>query len=145
MNVKKVATAGALLCLVLSVAGCGKSDRAMPLTKENVMAYREKLVGSRDEITMKDRQEAQKSLHGTRRLFAQTFVAPMEKLGYSYDMTVRSFAEKLEKGELASGDPETRTQVEGFILMAKSTADFAVKNGFISLETKKVLDRVHEK
>jgi len=136
---------GVLLCLALAAAGCGKADKAMPVAKEAITAYRGKLVESRDRITAKDRDQAGKSPDGTKKLFAQTFVEPMEKLGYSYDKTVRQFAESLEQGKLAASDPETRTQVEGFLLMAKSTGDYAANNGFITPETKQALDRIHTK
>jgi len=144
VNLKKILFGGTLLCLVAAAGGCGKSDKVMPITKDNINSYRNKLVQSRDKMTVKDREEAKKSREGSKKLFAQTFVEPLEELGFSYDKTVKATAEKMVEGKMADVDPETRQQAQGLVLMAKSTSDFAVQNGFIALDTKKVLDRVKE-
>ncbi len=133
-------------CIVLLfalLAACAKSDRAMPPTRENIQQYKNKLIESQNDITTKDRERARTSPEGAARLFRKTFVEPMEELGFSYDKTVNSFAERIVDGKLPKGDPELKTQVEGIIVMAKSTGDFAVKNGFISGSTKKLLDRIN--
>jgi len=134
-----------LYAAITLLCACSKADQPMPLTKENIMSYRSKLVAARDKMTAKDRETAQKSLDGSKKLFAQTFVEPMQELGFSYDQTVKSCAEGLEQGKLKDADQETRTEVEGFLVMAKSVDEFAAKNGFISADTKKSLDRIQLK
>lgn len=141
---KRMARYG-IIALFALLAACGKPDRAMPLTREHVLHYKEKLVESQNSITAKDREKARTSPEWTARLFAKTFVAPLEEMGYSYDKTIHSFAEKLIEGKMPAGDREVTGLAEGVIVMAKSTEDFAAKNGFISGDTKKLLDKINLK
>jgi hypothetical protein len=130
-----------LVAIIALLSACSKADGEMPLTRENLLSYRTKLVESQNAITSADREKSKSSVEGSVRLFKATFVKPMEELGYSYDKTVHAYAETVASGKLPQ-DPETKAQTEGMVMMAKSTGDFAVKNGLISGETKRVLDSI---
>ena len=145
MTAKKILARSAAVALLALMLACSKSDQPMPLTKENIQSYRDKLVESQNALTTKDREKARNSAEGEAELFSRTFVKPMEDLGYNYDKTIRLYAGSIVEGKIPARDPETKTMAEGLVLMAKMTEDVALKNGFITDETKKMLDRINVK
>jgi len=144
MRVRKNMERACIVLLLVMTAACGKTDReAMPITRENILVYQEKLVESQDTITGREKQAVHESPEKAAKVFRKTFVAPLEEMGYDYDRTVRAIAQALLDGTVPGNDPEVRAMAEGVIVMAKGTEPFAVKHGFISPETKKVLDHIN--
>jgi hypothetical protein len=145
MTVRNILVRSGVVAMLALMLACSKPEQPMPLTKENIVSYRNKLVDSQNALTAKDRENASKSPEGAADLFSRTFVKPMEDMGYSYDKTIRLYAHDIVDGKIPVGDPDVKTLAEGVVLMAKMTGDVALKNGFITEETKKLLDRINLK
>lgn len=129
------------VCVTLS-CGCSKPDKPMPLTKENVTDYMRKTDAVIKSTNPKEFEEAKGDADKQKKLFYQSFIEPMEKMGYSYDKTISDISNKVLTKTLRTPDTATTIIVSDLLAFAKNTRETAYKHGFISKETKELLDQV---
>lgn len=129
------------VCLSLS-CGCSRHDKPMPLTKDNVRNYIEAMGAAIRTTNPKDVEEAKGSTQKQKEMFYRSFVEPLEKMGYSYDKTVGDLASKLLTKTLHTSDAEMTVMTSDVLAFAKNTREISFKLGFISKETKDLLDQV---
>src|SRR6266540_1449720 len=122
--------------------GCSKPDKPMPLTKENVSNYMLKMEATMKSTTPKEYEEANGNATKQKEVFYKCFVEPMEKMGYSYDKTVSDVASKVLSKTLRTTDSAMTVMVSDLLTFAKDTRESGYRLGFISKETKELLDQV---
>ncbi|HTG81152.1 MAG TPA: hypothetical protein VL949_04365 [Geobacteraceae bacterium] len=134
-----------LMVAVVSLSvlfGCSKASKPMPLTKENVVTYMQKMGTAAKNSTPKDIEEAQGNTGKQKDLYYTSFVEPLEKMGYSYDKTIGAIASQLLAKTLRTPDTETTVMLSDLLAFAKNSRGIAFRFGFISKETKELLDQV---
>lgn len=129
------------VCVFLA-CGCSKPSKPMPLTKENVTAYIQKANEAMKNISPKEVEEAKGNPAKQKELFRRSFVEPMEKMGYSYDKTISDIAKGLLDKSMRTTDTAMTIMVSNLLAFAKNTRETTLQYGFISKETKELLDKV---
>jgi ribonucleotide reductase alpha subunit len=129
------------VCLSLS-CGCSKPDKPMPLTKEKVANYMQNMETAIKSITSKEVEEAKGNPDKQKQMYYKTFVEPMEKMGYSYDKTISVIATQVLAKSLRTTDSVMTMMVSDLLALAKNSRAPAYQFGFISKETKELLDQV---
>jgi hypothetical protein len=114
----------------------------MPLTKENMTAYMQTVEATLKSTNPKEVEEARGNPAREKELFHRSVVEPMEKMGYSYDKTIGDIANKVLAGNLRTTDTVMTIMVSDTLAFAKNMRESAYQYGFISKETKELLDRV---
>lgn len=131
-----------VLGVCLALCGCGKPTKPMPLTKENVAAYMQKMETAVKSITPKEYEEAKGNTARQKELYYRTFVEPMEKMGYSYDKTIGVISSQVLSKTLRTTDTAMTVMVSDLLAFAKNSRMTSFNYGFISKETKDLLDQV---
>ncbi len=129
------------VCVSLS-CGCSKPDNPMPLTKENVVNYTQKMQTAIKNTNPKEFEEAKGNLDKQKKIFYKMFVEPIEKMGYSYDKTISVIANLVLAKTLRTTDSAMTIMVSDLLSFAKNSRTTAFQYGFISKETKELLDQV---
>ena len=129
------------VCVSLS-CGCSKPDKPMPLTKENVANYMQKMETSIKSTNPKEYEEAKGNPKKLKEVFYKSFIEPMEKMGYSYDKTISGIANQVLAKTLRTTDSAMTIMVSDLLAFAKNSRATAYQFGFISKETKELLDQV---
>lgn len=129
------------VCVSLS-CGCSKPDKPMPLTKENVSNYMQKMQAVMKSTDPREVEEARKNPEKQKEVFYKSFIEPMEKMGFSYDKTISDLANKVLAKDLRSIDPAIAMIASDMLSFAKNTRETTLQHGFISKETKELLDKV---
>jgi hypothetical protein len=129
------------VCVSL-LCSCSSHDKPMPLTKENVANYMQKMEAVIKSITSKEAEEAKGSPDKQKQMYYKMFVEPMEKMGYSYDKTISVIATLVLAKTLRTTDSVMTMMVSDLLALAKNSRATAYQYGFISKETKELLDQV---
>ena len=129
------------VCVSL-LCGCSKHDKPMPLTKENVTHYMQNMEAAIKSITAKEVEEAKGNPDKQKKMYYKMFVEPMEKMGYSYDKTISVIANQVLAKTLRTTDSNMTMMVSDLLAFAKNSRTAASQYGFISKETKELLDQV---
>lgn len=129
------------VCVSLS-CGCSKPDKPMPLTKENVANYMQKMEAVTKSITSKEVEEAKGNPDKQKIMYYKMFVEPMEMMGYSYDKTIGVIATQVLAKSLRTTDSVMTMMVSDMLALAKNSRAPAYQFGFISKETKELLDQI---
>lgn len=129
------------VCVSLS-CGCSKPNKPMPLTKENVANYMQKMETAIKSTNPKEYEEAKGNPNKQKEVFNKSFIEPMEKMGYSYDKTISVIANQVLAKTLRTTDSAMTIMVSDLLAFAKNSRAAAYQYGFISKETKELLDQV---
>lgn len=130
------------ICASLACGCSSKPDKPMPLTKENVASYMQKMAEIAKGTSPKKLAEAQGSPDKQKKMFYKSFIEPMESMGYSYDKTVGDLAARVLARNIPGTDTATTMMTSDLLAFAKNTREAAYQHGFISKETKELLDQV---
>lgn len=90
----------------------------------------------------KEYEAARGDANKLKQLFYKTYVEPMEKMGYSYDKTISDIASNVLAKTLRTADTAMTVMLSDLLTFAKDTRGAAYEYGFISIETKELLDQV---
>ena len=129
------------VCLSLS-CGCSKPDKPMPLTKENLTQYLRNTQAVTKRTDPKEYETAKGDPNKQKMVFYKFYVKPMETMGYSYDKTISDMAGKFLAKTLLTTDPAFSMELSDLLTFAKDTREAAYQLGFISVDTKGLLDQV---
>jgi hypothetical protein len=129
------------VCVSLS-CGCSKPDKPMPLTKENIANFTQKMQAAIKSTNPKEFEEAKGNPDKQKKMFYKMFIEPMERMGYSYDKTISVIANQLLAKTLRTTDSDMTVMVSDLLAFAKNSRATAFQYGFISKETKELLDQV---
>lgn len=137
-----IATAG--ICAAL-LCGCTsntvREKDPMPFTKNAIVQYMQKsnavvkATNPAEVLASKGNPEKQKEL------MYKCYIQPMEACGYNYDKTITNLCKALLAKRVNFPDMETTIMFSDLLTFAKDTRDFEFKSGFISQETKDLLDK----
>lgn len=128
----------------LSLGGCGKPNAAMPLTQNNVTQYRQQMEAAIKATTPQQFAETNGNPEKQKKVMYNCFIAPVEKLGFSYDKTIGDIAGKVLAKNLQTPDSATTDMVRDMLVFAKNARETELKHGFISQQTKGLLDKVSQ-
>jgi hypothetical protein len=142
----KVSLKSMLLSVVvaLSLAGCDKANTAMPLTQNNVTQYRQQMEAAIKATTPQQFAEINGNPEKQKKVMYHCFIAPVEKLGFSYDKTISDIADKVLAKDLQTPDSATTEMVRDMLVFAKNARETELKHGFITQQTKGLLDKVSQ-
>lgn len=137
----KVAVLSWICALLLS--GCGKSGKAMPLTKENLTEYQHKVEAAVKSTTPREFKECGRDPLQQKKVIYLCIVEPIEQMGYSYDKTIADLAGKVLAKDLGRPDQATAVMLGKMLRFAGGAREMEYQLGFISGDTKLLLDRVN--
>lgn len=132
-----------ILLLVLSCigfTGC-KGGREMPATSENIMNYLNKVDLAQKSVTPAEDEKAKTDEKASEQLIAKVLVTPMTEMGFDYDKTINSYARKVLEKNLP-GDPRVQQMMIQTLEIANGVKEIIVKNGYITNDTKVLLDQL---
>ena len=132
-----------LLGVCLSLAcGCSKHDKPMPLTKENITNYMQKIATAIKSTDPKEFEATKGNRNKLKQMYHKTYIEPLEKMGYSYDKTISVIANQVLLKTLRTSDSDMTMMFSDLLAFAKNSRATAYQFGFISKETKELLDQV---
>ncbi len=137
---RAVAVLGAV---VTSLSGCSKSEKAMPITRENVTSYMQRVDSAVKGATQAEYMAARTDTAKQKELFYRSFVKPMNDMGYGYDRTIYAMTSKVLKKEMPVTDGQMAPLVGDMVVLARFTKEAAFKYGFISTDTKALLEKLN--
>ncbi len=122
--------------------GCSKQQKAMPITQKNVAEYMQGVDKAVKGINPSEYAATKGDEAKHKEMFYRTFIKPMNDLGYDYDKTIHAIAEKVLKREIPATDVQMTRLIGDMIVLGRFTKDGAFKHGYITKETKELLEKI---
>lgn len=123
------------------MSACSKTDKnVMPITKENLTKYSQAVASKQKSYTRDMMIKIASSKEAMMAMVKDAYVAPMQELGYSYDLTIRDAADQISKDEISQ---DIQMTVLTMVIIPYQMRDDMLKEGIITAETRDALTAIH--